>query len=197
MTTRDDEGPAPAAQDGGTKEPAGHVTVLRQGERAIHIVGTAHVSRSSVEEVGHVIAQLRPHTVCVELCQTRYEALTDEARWRKLDIFQVIKQKKALYLLASLALQAYQQRLGARLGVRPGAELLAAIAAAEAVGAAVVLADRNIQTTLKRTWGNLSFWSKSKLLGALLASAFDREQVTEEQIEALKDSDYVSDLMAE
>jgi pheromone shutdown-related protein TraB len=173
------------------------VTQLRQGDRTFYLVGTAHVSRRSVQEVRRVIEHLRPDTVCVELCQTRFEALTDRERWRKLDIFQVIRQRKMLFLVANLALQTFQRRLGERLGVRPGEELLMAVSTAKSVGAEVVLADRDVQATLRRTWANLSFWNKSKLLGGLLATVLDRQEIDEEQVEALKDRDHISDMLKE
>ena len=167
-------------------------------ERTIHIVGTAHVSKASVEEVRRVIHEVKPDTVCVELDQMRYEALTDPARWRKLDIFQVIRQGKVLFLMASLALQAFQKRLGDKLGVQPGAELLAGVEAAKELGAEVVLVDRDVQITLKRTWANLRFWHKLDLIGKLGASMFvEGDEITEEQIEALKDREQIGDAMSE
>jgi pheromone shutdown-related protein TraB len=175
----------------------GNVTVLHHEGREFHIIGTAHVSRKSVEEVEAVIAAIKPDTVCVELDQMRFEALTDDTRWRKLDIFQVIREKKVLFLMASLALQAYQRRLGDQLGVKPGAELLAGVEAAKKIGAEVVLVDRDVQATLRRTWANVGFFNKVKLIGALGASVFDTEEVGEEQIEALKDKEHMSDMMGE
>lgn len=177
--------------------PRKNVTVLEHEGRRFHIIGTAHVSKKSVEEVREVIEEVRPNTVCVELDPMRYEALTDDSRWRKLDIFQVIRQKKVLFLMASLALQAYQRRLGEQLGVKPGAELLAGVEAAKRVGAEVVLADRDVQATLRRTWANLGFFNKLKLIAALGASVFDTEEIGEEQIEALKDREHITDMMGE
>src|SRR5687767_10563802 len=102
----------------------GAVTVLADGDTTYHIVGTAHVSEKSVEEVREVILRLKPEVVCVELCQGRYDALTQDRAFRDLDVFKVIREGKALYLLAHLALSSYQRRMGAALGVKPGAELL-------------------------------------------------------------------------
>lgn len=183
-----------------TSPATGNVTVVRlppDEKRVVHIIGTAHISKKSVAEVRAVIGELKPDTVCIELDKMRYEALTDDSRWRKLDIFQVIKEGKVLFLMASLALQAYQKRLGEQLGVRPGAELLAGVEAAEQVGAEVVLADRDVQATLRRTWANLGFFDKLKLLTALVASVFDSEEIDEERIEQLKDREHIGDLMSE
>ena len=178
-------------------EDSGNVTRLEHGDREIWLVGTAHVSQRSVEEVRRVIEEVGPDTVCVELDQMRYDALTDEARWRKLDIFEIIKQKKVLLLLTSLVLSAYQRKMGEALGVRPGAELLAAVDKAREVGAEVVLADRDIQATLKRTWANLGFVGKVKVLSMLIGGFFAAQKITEEQIEELKDRDNISEMMTE
>ncbi len=175
-----------------------NVTVLTDGDRTYYLVGTAHVSKESVEEVRRVIAEVRPDTVCVELCETRYKALTDPSRWRNLDVFQVIKQGKTLFLLANLAIGAHQRRLGAELGVKPGAELLAATEAAEAIGAKVELVDRDIQVTLKRTWRRLGFFKKYNLFGAIVGSMFGgKEEIDAATIEQLKEKAHLSEMLAE
>ncbi len=178
--------------------PSDTITILEHEGRTIYVVGTAHVSRASVDEVRRVIEQLRPDTVCIELCDARYQALTDAERWQKLDIFKVIKEGKTLFLLANLAVGAYQRRLGEELGVQPGAELLAGIEAARDVGAEVVLADRDIHVTLKRTWGNLGLWKKTKLFGAIIGSLFARDESDGSiDIEELKEKAHLSEMMAE
>ena len=83
------------------------------------------------------------------------------------------------------------------MGVKPGAELMAAIKSAEAIGAKLVLADRDIQATLKRTWHSLGFWNRSKLIGSLIGTPFAMEEIGEEQIEALKDRDTISEMLDE
>jgi pheromone shutdown-related protein TraB len=109
----------------------------------------------------------------------------------------VIREKKVLFLLTSLALTAYQRKMGDALGVKPGAELMAAVEAAEKAGSKLVLADRNIQATLKRTWANLSFWNKSRLFQTLVVAPFAVEELTEEKVEQLKDRDTISEMMEE
>src|SRR5690606_36771530 len=175
----------------------GHVTIVEHEGRQIHVVGTAHISQRSVEEVERVIRDVRPDTVCVELDQVRYDALVDDTRWQKLDIFQVIREKKVLFLLTSLALSAYQRKLGEKVGDKPGAELLPAVKGAEEVGAELVLADRDLQAPLKRTWANVSFWNKLKLASGLLAAPFAVQEISEQQIEELKDRDTINEMLKE
>lgn len=174
-----------------------HLTTIERDGKTIHLLGTAHISERSVEEVQQAVETLQPDSVCVELDQHRYDALTDESRWRNLDIFQVIRHRKVPMLLANLLLGAYQARLGDRLGVKPGAEMLAAVQATEAAGAELVLADRDIQTTLKRTWRNLSLWTKLKLFFSLLMGLFDSEELTKDSIEEMKRGETLDDMLRE
>jgi pheromone shutdown-related protein TraB len=173
------------------------VTLLHYEGREIYLVGTAHVSQRSVEDVGRVVGELRPDTVCVELDASRHQALMDPKRWRHLDIFEVIRERRIPFVLISLALSSYQRRLGEKLGVRPGAEMLAAIVHAEQVGARLVLADRDIKATLERTWAELSAWDCLQLVGALVGSLFAKGEITKEQVEALKDRDNIGELVRE
>jgi pheromone shutdown-related protein TraB len=177
-----------------TASPA---TRLEIAGRELLIVGTAHISQRSIEDVRRVIGEARPDTVCVELDPTRYEALVDDSRWTKLNIFDVIRQKKVLYLLTTIALSAYQRKMGERLGVQPGAELKAAVEMAEQVGARLVLADRDIQATLKRSWAGLSFVEKAKLLELLVVAPFASAEISTEQVEQLKDRDTFNEMLAE
>jgi pheromone shutdown-related protein TraB len=177
----------------------GAVTVLADGDTTYHIVGTAHVSSKSVDEVREIILRLKPEVVCVELCQGRYDALLQDRSFRDLDVFKVIREGRTLYLLAHLALAGYQKRMGAALGVKPGAELIAAIEAAKEVGARVELVDRDIHITLKRTWANLGLWKKSQLMASLVVGFGDDqgEEVTADKIENLKEQKALSEMMSE
>ncbi len=175
-----------------------HVTTITDANRTFYIVGTAHVSEKSREEVAQLISEIQPDQVCVELCQERYDGFYDADKWKKLDIFQVIKKGKFLYLLANLAISAYQRRMGSTLGVKPGAELIGAAEEAQRNGAEVVLIDRNINVTLKRVWGNLGFFTKCKLLGAIIDSLLggdENKEETSKEIEDLKSDANLSAMM--
>jgi len=176
------------------------VTTLEHEGTTYFVVGTAHVSQRSVDEVRQVIAEVKPDVVCVELCKPRHDALTKDSAFRDLDIFKVIREGKGLYLLAHLALSSYQRRIGASLGVKPGAELLAAVNAAKERSIPVELIDRDINITLKRTWANLGLWKRSMLLSSLLVGWEDGDKgdiVTEKTVEDLKEPKALSEMLTE
>ena len=165
--------------------------------KLVTLVGTAHVSRESADLVGRLIEEEKPDTVCVELCQSRYQALTQKKRWENTNLFRVIKEKKAFLLLSNLMLAYFQKKIGKKLGINPGEEMLRAIRAAETVGAQIHLADRDIRTTLSRTWRLMGFWTKIKLLVQFIVSAGDIDSITEEDVEQMKKRDVLETLLSE
>jgi len=174
-----------------------HTHQLKHEDKEVILIGTAHVSRESAELVGQVIDQEKPDTVCIELCESRYQSITQKKKWQETELIKVIKEKKAFVLLSNLMLAYFQKRIGQRLGIRPGEEMIRAIQAAESVGARICLADRDIRTTLSRTWRLMSFWSKIKILVQLVASSGDFDSVTKEDIEKMKTEDVLEVLLAE
>jgi pheromone shutdown-related protein TraB len=175
-------------------ERVSHVTV---DDKDVYLVGTAHLSQESVQDVRTTIEQVHPQTVCVELCKSRYQAITQADAWSKMDIFKVIRQKKAAFLLAQLIMTSFYRRLGEKLHIQPGAEMLEGIHMAEQTKAELVLADRDIETTLKRVWGYLGFWSKLKLAMQLTMGIFVQDEIDADTIEILKQKDQLESIMAE
>ena len=172
------------------------VSHVRLDDKNIYLVGTAHVSKESVEDVKATIEAVNPDTICVELCPARHKAMTQPDSWEKMDIFKIIKEKKSVLLLAQLIMSSFYRRLGEQLGVQPGAEMLEGVRQAEERGAELVLADRDIQITLKRVWGYLGFWNKMKLLTHILLSVFSAEKIDEELIEEIKKQDQLENVMS-
>ena len=170
---------------------------LELGDKKFILVGTAHVSRESAQQVGQLIMEERPDTVCVELCQSRYQSMRHKERWQETDIIKVIKEKKSFLLLSNLLLASFQKRIAKKLDINPGAEMIKAIETAEAVGAKIHLADRDIRTTLARTWRAMGLWSKIKLMFQLILSLGEVEEIKEEDIEKMKQQDVLESLLAE
>lgn len=170
---------------------------IREENRDIYLLGTAHVSEQSVQDVREAVKSLQPDTICVELCPSRYQTLVHPDVWKKTDIYQVIKENKALFLLAQLALSTFYRKIGEKLGIKPGAEMLEGINQAHNTGAELVLADRDVNITLKRVWRSLSMWGKFKLLMQLLAGLVFTGDIKKEDIERLKDKDQLQVVMDE
>jgi pheromone shutdown-related protein TraB len=170
---------------------------LEYDKKQVILVGTAHVSRESAEQVTRVIEEERPDTVCVELCQSRYQSIRQKERWQETDIVKIIKEKKSFLLLSNLLLASFQKRIAKKLNIKPGEEMIAAIETADEVDAAVHLADRDIRTTLSRTWREMGLWNKIKLLFQLILSLGDVDEIKEEDIEKMKQEDVLETLLTE
>jgi len=164
----------------------GALTRLALGEREFLLLGTAHISSRSVEEVREVIRTEKPDRVCVELDPARYASLTEGNSWQSLNIVEVLKKGKGFLLLANLVLSSFQRRLGAQLGVSPGEEMLTAIRLCQEENIPFSLCDRDIQLTLRRAWAKTSFWGKNKMLAAMLSTVVSSEKLSAEEIEKLK-----------
>jgi pheromone shutdown-related protein TraB len=173
------------------------VTRLELDGREIILVGTAHVSRRSAEQVKAVIEAERPDSVCVELDDQRYQAMISGNKWKETDIFKIIKEKKATLLLMNLLIASFQKRIAKQFGVTPGAEMLQGIQSAEEIGATLVLADRNIQVTFSRIWSGLGLKGKSQLILQIFMSLFEGAEITEEELEKLKSKDTLNAMLSE
>ncbi len=170
---------------------------VQLGETRITLLGTAHVSRSSAAQVEAELDSLAYQAVAIELCPSRYDALTRPDRLAELDLMQVIRQGKAAMVMANLAMAAYQQRLGEQLGIEPGAEMRMAVNQARHHDLPVILIDREIGVTLNRTARGLNWWRRAVLFSGLIGSLLSREEVSEEDIEHLKEGDVVETTFAE
>ncbi|MDJ0809101.1 MAG: TraB/GumN family protein [Desulfobacterales bacterium] len=170
---------------------------LTHDGKEIILVGTAHVSRESADLVRTTIESEKPDTVCVELCESRWQSIQQKSRWRDMDIVKVVKEKKAFLLLSNLILASFQRRIADKMDIQPGQEMLTAIDTAKAVGARTWLADRDIRTTLSRTWRSMTLWGRVKLLFQLLLSLGEVDDLKEEDIERMKQEDVLNSLLNE
>ena len=181
----------------GRKQVAGDVHRIQCGSKEIILVGTAHISKQSADLVRKVIAEERPDCVCVELDEKRYKSLSDRRRWEALDIKEIIRKKQLGLLIANLVLASYQKKLGDQIGMMPGSELMEAVKVAEDAGIPVSLCDRDVSVTLKRAWRRTPILKKSWLLATLLASLFDKTEITEEKLAELRKTDVLTELLEE
>lgn len=174
-----------------------NITRINLHDKEIILIGTAHVSKNSAEQVREVIEIEQPDAVCIELDEQRYQSIRNENKWRDMDIFKVIKEKKATLLLMNLAISSFQNRMAKQLGINPGQEMIQGMESAEANDAELVLADRDIQITFSRIWHGIGFTGKAKLLLQIFASIFSNESITEEELEKMKSRDMLNSMLAD
>ena len=173
------------------------VQIVSVHGREFILIGTAHISQESTDLVRAVIEQEQPDVVCVELDEQRYKTLSEKTKWENLDLKQIIRQKQLMTLLVNLLLASYQKRLGKQLGVTPGTELLEATKVAQELDIPLALVDRDVRITLRRAWNSMSFWEKIKLLTSGFVGAVEGEEISEEMLSEIRQSDVLTELMNE
>ena len=173
------------------------VHLIHLSGRVIYLIGTAHVSQESADLVARVINEQRPDAVCLELDEKRYESLAHRKKWEQLDLKEIMRRRQLATLLINLLMASYQKKLGDKLGVQPGAELIGAARHAEKLQIPISLCDRDVRITMRRAWRATPWYRKMMLLATLLASMFDRSEVSEADLRKLRDSDLLSELMAQ
>ncbi len=174
-----------------------NITRLHLSGKEIILIGTAHVSKQSAEQVKEVIEAEQPDSVCVELDEQRYESINDTNKWQDMDIFNVIKEGKATLLLMNLAISSFQNRIAKQFGIKAGQEMIQGIESAKEIEAELVLADRNIQVTFSRIWRGIGLKGKATLLSSVFYSIFSKETITEEEMEQMKKQDMLDSMLNE
>jgi pheromone shutdown-related protein TraB len=161
------------------------------------LIGTAHVSRASADAVRELAASGNFDSIAVELCQARYDALTAERKWTDLDLYRVLRDGKAGLVMANLALSAYQRRIAEQFGIEPGAEMRAAVIAAKEHGLPLQLVDRDLATTLKRSYASVPWYKRMYLMTGLALGMVSSNEIDEEAIEKLKEGDILESTFTE
>ncbi|MEE8167337.1 MAG: TraB/GumN family protein [Candidatus Hydrothermarchaeales archaeon] len=158
----------------------------------ITVIGTAHISQDSIDEVREKILELKPDIVAVELCEQRYRALVEH---RDVPILELVKGKNSFLLLSNILLSFLQRKLGEEVGVKPGEEMLTAVEAAREVGASYALIDRDIRITLGRATAKTGVIEKLRVLKEMFSAfAFSKGDI-EEEIEELKKEGNVAEIL--
>ena len=166
-----------------------NIVKLNYKDKEIYLVKTAHVSKNSINDVKECIGEVKPDAICIELDEDRYKKISDPEKWSDTDIVKVIKEKKVGFLLVNLILASFQRRMAINMDSNSGGEMLEGIKQAKELNVPLVLADRPIKTTFSRIWNSLGLYEKSKLLVSIIGSIFDDEEISEEDLQALKEAD--------
>ncbi|MGM0616411.1 MAG: TraB/GumN family protein [Pseudomonadota bacterium] len=176
---------------------SGPLKTLTVGNTRYTLLGTAHVSAESADDVTKLIDTGAFDAVAIELCDARHHNMANPEAMGEQDLFQVFKQGKAGMVAASLALGAFQQRIAEQSGIEPGAEMRAAVEQAQRRKLPLLLIDRDVGITLKRIYRNVPWWQRFSLFSGLLGSVLSRQDVSHEDIEKLKEGDMLEATFSE
>lgn len=139
------------------------------------IIGSAHVSSASADEVRGVILREKPDVVVLELDAERLTGLLKSASSAR----PALKAAKRVQSLSDAVKVLFNGNLpivvgslgyatvGALLDSRPGSEFIAAVEAGQKVGATIVLGDRDQRATIGRLFARVQ--RGSKLFDAFVA----------------------------
>ena len=174
-----------------------NIVKLNYKDKEIYLVKTAHVSKNSVEDVLKCVEDVNPDAIAIELDEQRYKSMTDKDKWRDTDIVKIIKEGQVGFLLVNVILSSFQRRMAKSMDSNTGAEMLKGIELSKERNLELVLADRPIKTTFSRIWNKLGLIEKSKLLASIITSIFDDEEISEEELAALKESDALEAALSE
>ena len=62
-----------------------NIVELLCGDKQIYLVKTAHVSKTSIEDVDACFEEVKPDSICIELDEQRYQKLENPEAWRETD----------------------------------------------------------------------------------------------------------------
>ncbi|XP_052259857.1 traB domain-containing protein-like [Dreissena polymorpha] len=169
----------------------------------VYLVGTAHFSAESQEDVAKTIVATQPDVVLVELCNSRMnilqydeETLQREAKDLSLaKMKQLIQQSGLLQGSMHVLLLKMTAHLTEQLGMAPGGEFRRAFREAQKVmGCRFQLGDRPIQITLTRAMSSLTWWQTIKLAFHLLTF---NDSISKEDVEKCKQKDLLEEMLKE
>ncbi|MFC6718237.1 TraB/GumN family protein [Natrialbaceae archaeon GCM10025810] len=146
------------------------------GRGSVTVLGTAHVSKKSVDEVNEAVDRESPDVVAVELDEGRYRQMQGGTP-DDIEAEDLLSGNTVFQFLAYWMLSYVQSRLGDQFDIEPGADMRAAIDAAERNGASVALVDRDIQVTIQRFWTRLTLTEKVRMVGGLALGVTDPRTV--------------------
>src|SRR3989344_198585 len=167
--------------------------------KEIVLLGTAHISIKSVEDIRVAIKKEKPDIVGVELDSQRLSQLMQGNKWSNTNIGKIISSGQTYLFLLTLLLSNLQRSLGQKIGIKPGAEMVEAIKIAKEKEIPIMLLDRNVNVTLARAMGKMKLSEKIKLLFSIFGGFFadEKNAISAQSIEKLKEKDMIDALMQE
>jgi len=146
--------------------------------------------QESCEQVKAVIDYLKPQAVFLELCASRVAILAPQNLQVPTMNEMIDMWKKKKMNTFGILYSWFLAKVASQLEVLPGAEFRVAFEEAMSYGGKVILGDRPVQITLRRTWGKMSLWHRAKFLYYIIFQSIFLPS-PEELNQMLKDMDDV------
>ncbi|KAI1726239.1 traB family domain-containing protein [Ditylenchus destructor] len=170
----------------------------------VYLVGTAHFSVESQQDVLKTILQTQPDVVMVELCSSRIsilsmdeQTLLREAKSLNRErVINIIRQSGVVQGILHVLLLTTSAHITRQLGMAPGGEFRAAHnGSLQVQNCRIVLGDRPVQITLQRALSALGIFQKLRLFYHILLS--NRASITQEDVERCKNKDLLEEILKE
>jgi len=139
------------------------IRVVEKNGKKVTIIGTAHISSKSRDQVKEIIENEKPNVVGIELDASRFYAMMSGKK-STAKFTDAFRSRKPFLFLLQYFLSKYQKKIAADFNMEPGEEMKQAALSAKVVGARILLADRDVNITLQKLYNALTFREKLRLL---------------------------------
>ena len=157
------------------------------------LVGTSHIAKESVEEVGEVIKNETPNVVALELDKQRMYALLNKDKARP--GIKSIRRIGIKGFLFSIVGSWVERKLGEKVGVSPGSEMLQAYKIARENKIDVALIDQDIEITLKRFSKSLTWKKKWRFVVDLFKGLIFKQEVIKIDLSKVPSKEIIAKLL--
>lgn len=133
----------------------------------VHIVGTSHISKQSLNDIKKEFLDFQPDFICIELDKQRFASLMKGDQKLNFKAIKILGIRGFLFVLIS---RYFQQKLGKITGMKPGAEMLYAAQLAQNNKLNLGLIDKPIDQTIRKLMKKITFREVMRFIGDILMS---------------------------
>lgn len=157
--------------------------------KQVILIGSAHVSKKSAEDVENIVNIENPDAIGVELDEKRYDIITEKEKRTELNIesfFAMLFDGRLAEFLLNTVLAIPQNRLAEKFNIKPGAEMIKGIDLAKEKEKEIILLDRDVSVTLSRLINSIPLWMMPLMGFSTIFSLIAIEFLKEEDVEKLR-----------
>jgi pheromone shutdown-related protein TraB len=157
------------------------------------VVGTSHIAKQSLEEVGKIILEGKPDIVALELDKKRLYSMFKKTEG-KIRIYDVRRIGIKGFVFALIGAWA-EKKLGKLVGVSPGSEMKRAVKLARKHKIEIALIDQDIEITLQRFSQSLTWREKWNFVVDIVKAIFVKKNEIEFDLTTVPDKKIIKKLV--